>query len=166
MPYGCPANTLIEYLDFRGTEASNANFKFDKRNTKEQDYEQQVADVTWASLTAEIAYVDASGRVAIDGDVFSRRCEENPDPDGDPIPVEPWSYFSKTTEMRGRLHKVNPNREQRNTPGTPMKNPVGIVLQDANGVPIITPGPGEHDRDEYSGALLFNEDGTDKLVPV
>lgn len=165
MPYGCPANTIIEYRDFRGTKASNANFLFIQRNIKERDYDAQVADTTWGSLTPDIVYVDASGRVASDGDVYARRCEENPDPDGDPLPVEAWSYFCKTTEMQGRVHKVNPSREANNTAGNPMRNPAGIILQDDAGDPIVTPASGEQARHEWTGALLTDTDGNPVLVP-
>lgn len=68
-------------------------------------------------------------------------------------PADPGSRYVKK-------HIAKPDKEVQAAPGANMKTPYGVQLFEPDGSPIKQPASGEQARNKYTGALLFEADGT------
>jgi hypothetical protein len=100
------------------------------------------------------------GRVVEIGDVFVRPIEQAPGETAEPSGAYTW--FGGAGQLRGaeRFRFVAPFVS---TPGQPMSSPAGTPIF-VDEVRVTTPTTGEQDRDPWTGALLFEADGTTPIL--
>tara|TARA_R110000764_G_scaffold52721_4_gene114690 strand:- start:342 stop:869 length:528 start_codon:yes stop_codon:yes gene_type:complete len=175
MKYGFQIRHLIAYDVFAGSENSAIQFEF----TEHREEDRVAGGPQFNVIDHVDTWRDASNRVAEAGDVYVRSAKiVDYDAQGDPV-IQlngAWSYVGEMRTLEGRQHMqgvrggirpaANLSRDSASAPGANMKNPAGMLMFDELGVRVTRPLSGEQDIDEWTGALLFEQNGTTPvLVP-
>jgi hypothetical protein len=97
------------------------------------------------------------------GDVFVRPIRMGADAPTEAVETGAWTWFGPASVLEGavRLREV---ALVVTAAGAPMRNPLGMPIRLPDGTRPVTPGSGQQARHRWSGALLFEADGTTPLL--
>tara|TARA_R110000737_G_scaffold352662_2_gene399634 strand:+ start:255 stop:737 length:483 start_codon:yes stop_codon:yes gene_type:complete len=157
--YATKSRSVVELDVFTGSPNSAAEL-----GLYEARYTERGADrPAWNTVEEVGPYWTLDGRTEVlPGTVFERQAIET---DGDLI-LGAWSIVGPVLSMGDAYEAVNLNRNRVNSPGSPMRNPTGLILRDANGDTILRPAIGEQDRDPLTGELMVDALNAPVLVPA
>ena len=134
MVYATPNGYMVELETFTGSRASAATIGLTEFRSESRD---PGADplVAWSAIDSEdyFAFTEGGERIT-PGTVFKRQAIETAP---GVFSTGPWEVVGDTTALEGRFQPCNPNRAAVGNPGEAMRTPIGVILRDETGAPIL-----------------------------